>query len=199
MKVGEILISALFAVFVLAGGASADFYSFTDSAGVVHLTNVPVSPNYRWVMREKGTVRHPSRVYSLDNFEDIINRSAARHGVDPALAKAVVKAESDFDSNAVSDAGAKGLMQLMPETAKLMRVRDVFDPEENVDAGVRYLKYLLKLFAQDVKLAVAAYNAGETAVLKYGTVPPYAETRNYVKKVIRYQRQYNKIYQASAK
>ncbi|MBI5562778.1 MAG: lytic transglycosylase domain-containing protein [Deltaproteobacteria bacterium] len=190
-----VFFAILFSVFALARAAEADFYSYTDSSGVVHLTNVPVSPDFHWTMREKGVVRHPMRVYSLDNFEEIITRGARRHGVDPALAKAVVKAESGFDANAVSDAGAKGLMQLMPETARLWGVSNVFNPEENVDGGMRYLKYLLKLFSYDVRLAVAAYNAGENAVIRYGAVPPFAETREYVRRVTRYRR----IYKASAK
>ncbi|OGQ50756.1 MAG: hypothetical protein A3J24_12975 [Deltaproteobacteria bacterium RIFCSPLOWO2_02_FULL_53_8] len=189
---GLLLVFIMAALF--AADASADFYSYTDSSGVAHFTNVPVSPKYRWIMREKGAVYHPNRVYSLDNYEAIIKKSALKYGVDPSLAKAIVKAESDFDANAVSAAGAKGLMQLMPDTAKLLRVKDVFSPEENVDGGVRYLKYLLKLFSYDVKLAVAAYNAGENAVIKYGAVPPYAETRTYVKRVTRYY----KLYKASA-
>lgn len=195
MKLSGIFISALITVFLFSVRASADFYSYTDSSGLVHFTNVPVSPKYRWIMREKGRVYHPNRVYSLDNYENIINKSALKHGVDPSLARAIVKAESDFDPNAVSRAGAKGLMQLMPDTARLMRVNDVFNPEENVDGGIRYLKYLLKLFSYDVKLAVAAYNAGENAVIRYGAVPPYAETRTYVKRVTRYY----KLYKASAK
>lgn len=195
MKLSLFFISTLIAIFLCAADVSADFYSYTDSSGLVHFTNVPVSPKYRWVMREKGTVYHPNRVYSLDNYENIINQSALRHGVDPSLAKAIIKAESDFDSNAVSRAGAKGLMQLMPDTARLMRVNDVFNPAENVEGGIRYLKYLLKLFSYDMKLAVAAYNAGENAVLKYGAVPPYSETRTYVKRVTRYYQ----LYKASAK
>lgn len=190
MKLSGIFIAASVAVLFAVGAASADFYSFTDRSGVIHFTNVPVSANYRWMMREKGTVHHPNSAYSRGNYDEIINRSALKHGVDPLLAKAIVKAESDFDANAVSTAGAKGLMQLMPDTAKLYRVSDVFNPEENIDGGIRYLKYLLKLFSYDVKLAVAAYNAGENAVLRYGSVPPYAETRNYVKRVSRYHKQY---------
>lgn len=195
MKLSGILIAAFITALLFAAHASADFYSYTDPSGLVHFTNVPVSPKYRWIMREKGRVSHPNRVYSLDNYASIINKSALKHGVDPSLARAIVKAESDFDPNAVSRAGAKGLMQLMPDTARLMRVRDVFNPEENVDGGIRYLKYLLKLFSYDTKLAVAAYNAGENAVLRYGAVPPYAETRTYVKRVTRY----HKLYKASAK
>jgi len=190
MKLPVVFIAACVAVLASASVSRADFYSYTDKAGVIHFTNVPVSKDYRWLMREKGTVTHPNTFYVRGNYDEIISRSAARHGVDPMLAKAIVKAESDFDANAVSTAGAKGLMQLMPDTAKFLHVRDVFDPEQNIDGGIRYLKYLLKLFSYDVKLAVAAYNAGENAVLKYGSVPPYAETRNYVKRVSKYHRQY---------
>lgn len=195
MKLSWISIPAFFMVFLFAQRAEADFYSFTDAAGVLHLTNVPVSSDFHLFMREKGSVSHPNRAYSLNNFEDIISKGSIKHGVDPSLVKAIVKAESDFDPNAISRAGAKGLMQLMPDTAKLMRVNDIFNPEDNVDGGIRYLKYLLKLFSYDMKLAVAAYNAGENAVLKYGAIPPYSETRTYVKRVTRYY----KLYKASAK
>jgi soluble lytic murein transglycosylase len=111
--------------------------------------------------------------------------------VDPTLVKAIVKAESDFDSMAVSRAGAKGLMQLMPETARRMGVKDIYDPEENVDGGTRYLSSLLRLFDGRVPMAVAAYNAGESAVLKYGDIPPYSETQRYVKKVLYYYDYYS--------
>lgn len=170
----------------------ADFYKYVDEDGVVHITNVPTTGEYVWMMGEASAGKSRPRAVRMpeEDLEEIINLSAARYGVDPKLVKAVVKAESDFNPGAVSRAGAKGLMQLMPETAQLMGVEDVHDPVENVDGGTRYLTRLLKAFDWEVTLAVAAYNAGETAVRKYGGVPPYPETRDYVDRVLRLYRQY---------
>jgi hypothetical protein len=115
--------------------------------------------------------------------EAAIAAAAARHGVDPDLVRAVIKVESNFNPQAVSPKGAMGLMQLMPETARRLSVDHPFDPQENVDAGVRHLRTLLDDFGGDVRRSLAAYNAGETAVLRAGDVPDYAETRNYVKQI----------------
>lgn len=180
--------------FLFAGTASADFYSFTDENGAVHVTNVPTSRKFRWMMSEKDSFKRSVKIHSRKGFEEMIEAAAQRHGVDPALAKAVVKAESDYNANAVSVDGAKGLMQLMPETARLVGVKDIHDPAENVEGGMRHLSRLIKMFASDVRLAVAAYNAGERAVLKYAGIPPYAETREYVRRVMHYQ----KLYKAQA-
>jgi soluble lytic murein transglycosylase-like protein len=117
------------------------------------------------------------------SVEAVIHEAAKRHDVDPELVKAIVGVESNFSPHAVSNKGAMGLMQLMPATARRFGVGNVFNPVENVDGGVRYLKYLLGYFDGDLKLSVAAYNAGENAVVRYGGVPPYRETQNYVKKI----------------
>jgi len=112
-----------------------------------------------------------------------IEEAAARHNVDPNLVRAVVKVESNFDPNAVSRKGAMGLMQLMPSTARQLNVRNPFDPEQNVDAGVRHLKQLLESYGGDIKLTLAAYNAGAGAVARSAGVPRYAETQNYVRRI----------------
>ncbi len=153
----------------------------------MHITNVPTSTKYRWMMGERRT---PHRSVNNRRFDDIIADTSAKYGVDPRLVRAVVKAESDFDAHAVSRKGAQGLMQLMPETARLMGVRDIHDPEENIEGGIRKLSSLLKMFGWNLHLALAAYNAGESAVIKYGDVPPYSETRNYVKRVLYYYNRY---------
>jgi hypothetical protein len=114
----------------------------------------------------------------------VIEESARRHGLDPALVLAVVSIESGFRPEAVSPKGAQGLMQLMPRTAASLGVRDAFDPEQNVDAGVRHLEGLVRLYGGDLRRALAAYNAGQGAVARHGGVPPYRETRAYVRRVL---------------
>ena len=121
------------------------------------------------------------RAYSRE-----IADAAARHAVPERLVWAVIRAESGFDPRAVSRQGARGLMQLMPETAAMLGVRDAFNPRENIDAGVRHLRALIERFRNDLRLAIAAYNAGERAVAAYGGVPPYPETREYVTQVLRF-------------
>jgi soluble lytic murein transglycosylase-like protein len=117
------------------------------------------------------------------DIDTAIEQAAARHNVDPNLVRAVVKVESNFNPNAVSRKGAMGLMQLMPATARQLKVKNPFDPEQNVDAGVRHLKQLLESYGGDVKLSLAAYNAGSGAVARSSGVPHYAETQNYVRRI----------------
>ncbi|MFQ3548311.1 MAG: lytic transglycosylase domain-containing protein [Armatimonadota bacterium] len=118
-------------------------------------------------------------------FNNIIEYAADKYGVEPSLVKAVIKAESGFNPNARSAAGAQGLMQLMPATARSLGVTDSFDPIQNIEGGVKYLKKQLDTFG-DVRLALAAYNAGPNAVVRHGGIPPYRETQNYVQKVLSY-------------
>ncbi len=119
-------------------------------------------------------------------YDALIQASAARHGVDPALLKALIRAESNFDPNAGSPAGAQGLTQLMPATAASLGVTDVHDPAQAIEGGAQYLRRQLDAFAGDETKALAAYNAGPGAVTRYGGVPPYAETQQYVQKVLGY-------------
>jgi hypothetical protein len=180
---------------------TADIYQFTDKNGVVHFSNVSVggSKNYK---RLKSTVKpehrmtaaprpsSPSRApLSSSNYPsayaDIITTACGRHGVDPALVHAIVKVESDFNPYALSRKGAMGLMQLMPETALVMNVGNSFNPHENIDGGVKYLRHLIDRYEGNLPLALAAYNSGETAVKKWGTIPPYQETQNYVQRIMK--------------
>jgi len=188
-KLVSFILLTLILVFAFAAVSMADFYAFTDSSGKMHISNAPKSARYVMIIRETREIKAAKhREASLDR---IIKVKSEKYGVDPALVKALIKAESNFKSSAVSEDGARGLMQLMPETAQEMGVADRADPEENIDGGVRYLSRLLRVFGSDTGLAIAAYNAGEQAVLRYGAIPPFAETRDYVKKVLQYYNDYS--------
>ena len=175
--------------------ARATLYSFVDENGVTHFTNVPSDPRFRKVPGSSppAASRAGSGAGSMaaDKYETEIARCADDHGVDSALVKAVIKAESNYDNRAISRAGAQGLMQLMPATARLRNVENPFNPGQNIDGGVRHLKHLLATFDGDTKLALAAYNAGENAVRKYNGVPPFPETKNYVSTVLSHYGRYS--------
>jgi hypothetical protein len=168
-----------------ARATEAQVYTRFNENGVVEATNIPASPGYRLTYPGKGTLIHSRgfrRSYS-GQFDHHVEAAARRHAVSPDLVKAVIAAESEFDQWAVSSKGAQGLMQLMPATARRFGVSDAFDARQNIFAGTQYLRVLLDQFAGDLSLALAAYNAGPNAVLRYGGVPPYRETRGYVAKV----------------
>jgi soluble lytic murein transglycosylase-like protein len=177
--------------------AAADIYKFEDEEGVLHFTDAPTDHRFKIFMRDIKKDKQLRTHFHLANcagnpaeFEPIINSCALEYGVDKSLVKAVIHAESGYDPNAVSAKGASGLMQLMPNTAKSLKVTNTFDPVENIRGGVRYLRFLLDTFRGDESLALAAYNAGLYRVAQYGGVPPYAETRNYVAKVLQYRKSY---------
>ena len=177
----------------LALPASADIYKYEDEEGVLHLTNVPSNHKAKYVllMREKR-VQFP-RGINITEYDKIISKAANKFNLDVALIKAVIKAESNFNHQAVSSKGAKGLMQLMPQTANALNVEDVFHPENNIEGGARYLRYLLNLYRGNLTLALAAYNAGEGAVAKYNyNIPPYRETQTYVKRVLAFYQNFSK-------
>jgi len=173
-------------VLIWTGPALAEIYYRIDENGVAHFTNAPATPAYR--LLEPGPLPPRSRL-APTSLDQLIEAFAAEHGLDSALIKAVIKTESNFNPRAVSRKGAQGLMQLMPATIGRLSVGDAFDPHENIGAGVRYLRQLLDQFEGDLTLALAAYNAGENAVLRYRGVPPYPETRDYVRKVQSHYRQ----------
>lgn len=167
----------------------ADIYKYVDENGVIHFTNVPTHGKFKLILKEKPV--HFQLGPSFEKYDPLIWRTAEKYRVDYALVKAVIKAESNFNPAAISRVGARGLMQLMPGTAYALRVNDTFHPEDNIEGGVRYLRYLLDLFRGDLHLALAAYNAGERAVYRYRGIPPYQETRVYVKRVLRYFQKYS--------
>ena len=172
--------------------ASADIYKFEDAAGVIHLTNIPIENDvpYVLVMKEKRVLFNKSIGTNISKYDHLIEKVSQKYNVETALIRAVIKTESNFNHKAVSRKGAKGLMQLMPTTASSLEVQDSFHPENNIEGGVRYLNYLLKYFNGSLPLALAAYNAGENAVIRYGGIPPYRETQTYVKKVLAYLDKY---------
>lgn len=166
-------------------GLHAEIYQYIDAKGTISLTNVPSDARYRRIDL------HPNRLHpvmSEEELEPMISRFSREYRLHPALIRAVIKAESDFDPRAVSRAGAIGLMQLMPQTAVRLDVRDLYNPEDNIGGGTKYLRQLLDRFRGDLPLALAAYNAGEHVVDRYRTIPPINETRRYVRKVLRYYR-----------
>lgn len=208
--------SALCCIFVLsglfacAGRAQGEMYKYTDERGVVHYTNVPADRRYKRVDygfssgKPKLTIRSlPPGVRSIDRrqlrfgnrlhrsqFDHHIEHAARINQIDPMLVKAVIKTESNFDRYAVSSKGAQGLMQLMPSTADYLNVNDPFDPWQNIYGGTRYLRELLDNFNGDLRLSLAAYNAGPTRVRRLGTVPRIPETISYVGKVMRQYQNY---------
>jgi len=170
--------------------AWADIYCFQDEDGVVHFTNVPADNRFRFFMKEvRRKEDKPLYERKRNGYDDMIRKVSTEKGIDPHLVSAVVAVESNYDHRAVSSKGARGLMQIMPETAKRLGLIDSFHPEENLAAGVYHLKTLLDKYQGELPMALAAYNAGEAAVDRYQGIPPYPETRGYVQKVLRLYRE----------
>lgn len=213
---GMRIILEIVLVFVLGmTPAFADVYRYVDASGTIHFSDHPKEISYQKVFSDpkpvdsvqpvtetdvapaKKTVSAPKEVASKpvrskkgDALDRMIETEARNYGMEPALVKAVVHAESSFDARAVSSAGAMGLMQLMPKTGEEFGLRDPFNPRENVRVGTRYLRNLLKVFNNNLPLALAAYNAGINKVMKYGGIPPYRETERYVRKVLKFYETY---------
>lgn len=190
-----ILAAVLLSCFVISvPTAGADIYKYEDPDGVLHFTDCPTDGRFKVFMRDiKKDLRLRTTFRISGNpaeYESLINRYALEYGVDRSLVKAVIHAESGYNPNAVSRKGAKGLMQLMPKTAEHLKVADTFDPAQNIRGGVKYLRFLLDTCKGDETLALAAYNAGLSRVAQHNGVPPYAETRNYVDKVLSYRNSY---------
>ena len=196
-RVGLFVAAACLVSVATAGGlrdASADIFQYVDESGVVHFTNTP-SKGDPWKLYAKSSERRgaASRLPSTwvpqfdlggaerySRYDDAIREAAGYYQLPEAFVRAIIKVESDFNAAALSHAGAQGLMQLMPETGARMLVTDPWDPRENIFGGCRYLRVLANMFNGDLDLTIAAYNAGEGAVLRAGGIPDIAETQNYV-------------------
>ena len=180
-----VILMATWAPFVLA---DAPVYGYIGPTGQVSLTNVPTDERVTAVRRK---ARYHIGVTDLE-LEQAVSRAAQQHHLQPALLLAVMKAESSFNPTVISKAGAVGLMQLIPETAIRHGVRNLYDANDNITGGAKHLRYLLDRFHGNIRLALAAYNAGEGKVDRYGQIPPYKETQDYVKKVLVYYRGYKR-------
>lgn len=201
---------ALAAVLVLlAGSAAADIYTYTDSNGVVHFTNsrsasqgaklyIKTAPKPRGEPGVTPFMPSDTNPERFTRYDEVIRQAATLYQIPVELVRAMIKVESDYDPRAVSIAGARGLMQIMPATGERMQVRDLFDPRENIFGGVRYMRILANTFNGDLQLTVAGYNAGEGAVMRHGGIPPYEETRMYVTKVLYYYNRYRAMSDAMA-
>ena len=183
-------------VLVVGESASADseIYGYVGPNGVFEMTNVPTDQRFR---SAESQVRRLSHRASAEEVEEAVKRYAFQFQLHPALLLAVIKAESDFNPTVISRSGAVGLMQLIPETAIRHGVLNLYDTGDNIRGGARHLRYLLDRFNGNVRLAVAAYNAGERRVERYRAIPPYPETRDYVRKVMIYYKSFRGDYQAS--
>ena len=192
LKALNILFLSLIVFLGMSMSVQADIYRYIDENGVMHFTNVPTSSikKFKVFLREK-----PSAIqrYSSEKFDELISLASEIYGVSFPLLKAIIKAESDFDPFAVSKKGAAGLMQIMPENFKPLGIMDPFDPWQNINAGARYFKQMFDRFKGKLTLSLAAYNAGPTAVDRYKTIPPYEETEEYVRRVMKYYYNYKNL------
>jgi soluble lytic murein transglycosylase-like protein len=193
------LVVALLCLGVAAPAGADTLYRYVDEQGVIHFSNQPNDPRYVAVRhfgsggslwRPQPSRRSAWRPRNITAYDDLIAGEAQRNGLPPALVKAVIAAESNFNARAVSRKGAQGLMQLMPSTAESLGVEDPFHVEQNVRGGARYLAHLFSRYG-DWSRTLAAYNAGPEAVDRHGGIPPYAETREYVDRVLAYYRRYD--------
>ncbi|OQY58943.1 MAG: hypothetical protein B6245_09285 [Desulfobacteraceae bacterium 4572_88] len=162
-----------------------EIYVYVDENGIRHFTNIPTSSRYRLFLKGRSYGTYSSS-YSTTQFDDLITEASELYDVSFPLVKAIIKVESNFNPRAVSKMGAQGLMQLMPGTARLLKVSDPFDPWENIRGGTRYFKMMMNRFDGKLSLALASYNAGPERVERHKGIPPIRETQNYVKLVMKH-------------
>ena len=188
------LVAAVAAASFLAIRARADVYYYKDADGIFHMTNIPRPGAQPFLVDHSPSQPQPDdidgNIADLDKYDSIIEKLANRFRVERALVKAIIRAGSEFNPLAVSPAGARGLMQLMPGTARSNGVRNIYDPEQNIEGGVKYLRLLLDHHGKNVPRVVAAYNAGSVIVERYHGIPPAAAIQDYVARVLRYRQQY---------
>lgn len=200
-------VAAILIALAVPAVAEADIYSYTGADGTIHFTNTPGGDKrYRLYIKGNGwegksaaapgVIPVPPSDHDVgrySRYDDWIREAATLYQIPDPLVRAIIRCESDYDPRAVSVSGARGLMQLMPETATLMQVRDIGDPRDNIFGGVRLLRILANEFNGDLELTVAAYNAGDGAVIRFGGIPPFAQTRDYVVNVTRFYRRYRSV------
>lgn len=190
-RMARVRLLAIFILLTLPRVSGADVYSFTDPGGTVHFSNVPNDARYAVLLVAAaesplaGEALPPAAVVAAARlYRGLIDSAAEQYKLDPELLHAVIAVESGYNAKAVSKAGARGLMQLMPATARRFGVGNSFDPAQNIRGGARYLAHLRQRYGNDMKLVLAAYNAGEAAVDRHKSVPPFKETRRYVPRVL---------------
>ena len=188
-----VVLGSLFILIAAVSSVYADIFMYIDENGVMHFTNAPTSNAYEYkvYIKEKTTVSR--NFHSTNKYDHFITDAAEQTGVDSRLLKAMIKAESDFDPRAVSRKGAMGLMQIMPENFKMLNLENPFDPWQNIRAGAQYFQKMYERFNGKLALSLAAYNAGPTAVDRYKRIPPYQETEEYVRRVLRYYRTFKQL------
>ena len=183
----------LFILLAAVSSVHADIYMYIDEDGVMHFTNAPTSNEYDYKVYIKEKAAISRNFHSTNKYDHFISDAAEQTGVDSRLLKAMIKAESDFDPRAVSRKGAMGLMQIMPENFKMLNLENPFDPWQNIRAGAQYFQKMYERFNGKLALSLAAYNAGPTAVDRYKRIPPYQETEEYVRRVLRYYRTFKQL------
>ncbi len=190
-----ILIGGVLLLFIMAMPTEADIYKYRDQNGVVHFTNTRPNKQKKFKVYIKERPQKKYRPFSTTQYDDIIKKAAKQHGLLFSLIKSVIAVESSFNPQAVSHKGARGLMQIMPQNFRTLAITNPFDPYQNIMGGSLYLKRMMKRFDGQLTWALAAYNAGPEAVVRHSGIPPYQETQEYVRRVlkslIRYQKSGN--------
>lgn len=187
-RVFQLMLCLIVGISVVSPAVHADIYMYVDEDGVYNFTDAPPSPEYKLFIKERKPKENKT---PADNYDKYIREASKIYGISIPLLKAVMKVESDFNPRAVSRKGAKGLMQIMPQNYGPLQIKDPFNPRESIMGGAQYLSQLLDRFDGDVKLALAAYNAGPNTVEHSRDIPPIKETKDYVKKIMKYYALFN--------